>query len=285
MAYILKNFLPVLKNYQQAIADSVVMLMKDCPPESSGIRKELLVATRHLWASDFKSSFVPHIDVLLNEKVLVGTGVTSRETLRPLAHSFLADLLHHVRNDLSKDQLSRIVYTYSRNLHDFSFAPQIQTMCSKLLLNLIDCITNLHNKEDGTKEDGRALLMKILDAFASKFTSIHLSLPLISKYYGKKKTPLKKPDAGTSFVPEPEMFLEYEYMHPIKAYQGPFDQSQDVVKGLPRMVDICLNAINLLTVCCLFTTRNSVLVQESRERHQDHLVRVAELQPAATQHG
>jgi transformation/transcription domain-associated protein len=157
--------------------------------------------------------------------------------------------------ELSREQLTRIVYTYSRNLHDFSFAPQIQTMCSKLLLNLIDCITQLHNKdrEEGLgRDDGwylnswgrlrhpltrppsfpaRGLLMKILDAFASKFTSIHVSLPLISRYYGKKKTAIKRADAGPGFVPEPEMFLEYEYMHPIKAYLGPYDQSQDVIKG------------------------------------------------------
>lgn len=82
VAYILKNFMGTLKAHQQAVADSVVMLMKDCPPEAPGIRKELLVATRHLWASDFRTSFVPHIDILLNEKVLVGTGVTSREALR-----------------------------------------------------------------------------------------------------------------------------------------------------------------------------------------------------------
>jgi transformation/transcription domain-associated protein len=82
VAYILKNFLQILKPRQEEIAHAVVLLMHDCPSESSGIRKELLVATRHLWASEFKSSFVSHIDELLDEKVLVGIGVTSKETLR-----------------------------------------------------------------------------------------------------------------------------------------------------------------------------------------------------------
>ncbi|KXS11669.1 hypothetical protein M427DRAFT_158085 [Gonapodya prolifera JEL478] len=228
IAYILRNFIQNLKPYQQKIAEGVMALMKDCPPEMSAIRKELLVATRHIWASEFRSSFVPHIDTLLNEKVVVGTGVTSRETLRPLAHSFLADLLHHVRMELSPVQLSRIVYTYARNLHDFSFAPQIQTMCSKLLLNLIDCI----DKHSASKDDSRKLFIKILDAFATKLTSIVTAYPLILKYNSRKKALSNKRTEDEKFVPEPDMYLELEFLHPIKSYQGPFDSSQDVVKEM-----------------------------------------------------
>ncbi|KAA0197800.1 hypothetical protein HAZT_HAZT001767 [Hyalella azteca] len=41
--------------------------------------------------------FVPHIDRLFDEKLLFGSGWTAHETLRPLAYSTLADLVHHVR--------------------------------------------------------------------------------------------------------------------------------------------------------------------------------------------
>ena len=44
--------------------------------------QELLIATRHMLSSDFRTAFVPFIDMLLDEKVLVGSGVTSREALR-----------------------------------------------------------------------------------------------------------------------------------------------------------------------------------------------------------
>ena len=90
---------------------------------------------------------MPKIDILLNEKVLVGTGVTSHETLRPLAYSMLADLVHHVRAELTPAQLAKTVYIYSRNLHDQSLASSIQTMCAKLLLNLVDCIVRIPNGE------------------------------------------------------------------------------------------------------------------------------------------
>jgi transformation/transcription domain-associated protein len=61
----------------------------------------------------------------------------------------LADLVHHVRHQLSPAQLARTVYIYSRNLHDPNLAAGIQTMCSKLLLNLVDCIIDIPSKTQG----------------------------------------------------------------------------------------------------------------------------------------
>lgn len=44
--------------------------------------KELLVATRHILSTEFRNSFIDKIELLLDEEVLVGAGVTARETLR-----------------------------------------------------------------------------------------------------------------------------------------------------------------------------------------------------------
>ena len=68
---------------------------------------------------------------------------------RPLAFSMLADLIHHIRADLSPAQLERTIYIYSCNLHDNTMIPSIQTMCAKLLLNLIECIINVPDKKKG----------------------------------------------------------------------------------------------------------------------------------------
>jgi transformation/transcription domain-associated protein len=61
----------------------------------------------------------------------------------------LADLLHHVRAELDSTQLRRTIAIYSANLHDESLAPSIQTMCAKLLLNLVDRIIKLPDLKDG----------------------------------------------------------------------------------------------------------------------------------------
>ncbi|KAI7852465.1 hypothetical protein BDC45DRAFT_550494 [Circinella umbellata] len=182
LAYILRSYNQVLRPYQNQIPEFVLRLLRECPPESSATRKELLVATRHILSTDFRQSFVSKIDLLLNEKVLIGTGVTSHDTLRPLAYSMLADLVHHIRSDLTPQQLLRTVCIYSRNLHDATLAPSIQTMCGKLLLNLIDCIIKIPSKEEG-----RALLMRILDAFASKFAALNIQFKSCLRHYKKKK--------------------------------------------------------------------------------------------------
>ncbi|KAG2237337.1 hypothetical protein INT48_009070 [Thamnidium elegans] len=182
LAYILRSYTTLLRPYQHQIPDFVLRLLRECPAESSATRKELLVATRHILSTDFRTSFVPKIDLLLNEKVLIGTGVTAHDILRPLAYSMLADLIHHIRAELSAAQLSRTIYIYSRNLHDATLAPSIQTMCGKLLLNLIDCIMKINDKSEG-----RELLMRILDAFASKFEALNTQFDACVKQYKKKK--------------------------------------------------------------------------------------------------
>ncbi|KAG1145231.1 hypothetical protein G6F37_006937 [Rhizopus arrhizus] len=182
LAYILRSYTSLLRPYHNQIPEFVLRLLRECPPESSATRKELLVATRHILSTDFRTAFVPKIDLLLNESVLIGTGVTAHDTLRPLAYSMLADLVHHIRAELTPAQISRTIYIYSRNLHDPTLAPSIQTMCGKLLLNLIDCIMKIEDKVQG-----RALLIRILDAFANKFEALNIQFNACVKQYKKKK--------------------------------------------------------------------------------------------------
>ena len=70
--------------------------------------------------------FFSKIDHLLDESVLIGSGRTCFETLRSLAYSTLADLVHDVRDKLNLGQLARIVYLFSRNIHDHTLPLGIQ---------------------------------------------------------------------------------------------------------------------------------------------------------------
>ena len=65
---------------------------------------------------------------------------SSLPTLRPLAYSILADLVHHIRTYLTLPNLSLAVHVFSRNVHDDSLPVSIQTMSCKLLLNLVESI-------------------------------------------------------------------------------------------------------------------------------------------------
>lgn len=68
---------------------------------------------------------------------------------RPLVYSTLADLVHHVRQSLPMSELSMAVNLFSKNVHDESLLSSIQTMSCKLLLNLVDCIRQKSEQENG----------------------------------------------------------------------------------------------------------------------------------------
>lgn len=121
--------------------------------------------------------------------------------LRPLAYSTLADLVHHVRGDLTFPQLLRVVQLFARNIHDATLPFNIQTMSAKLLLNLVEVIARKSTDMEGKKSiltctdynngrlistfwfflfaAGRALLVRILDNFVNRFSSLKRSIPAI----------------------------------------------------------------------------------------------------------
>ncbi|GAA6004124.1 hypothetical protein JCM10207_002438 [Rhodosporidiobolus poonsookiae] len=166
LAYIHRVSASSLSIYLNVLPEIAVRLLKDCPSEAVAMKRDLIIATRHILQSELRSAFLTQIDTLLDEHVLTGNSVTGHENLRPLAFSMLADLIHHCRADLTLPQLSRVVHTYCANVHDPTLASAIQTMCSKLLLNLIDPIA--------TKEPQEAvkILQRILLAFVTRMEAM-----------------------------------------------------------------------------------------------------------------
>ncbi|WFC97412.1 transcription-associated protein 1 [Malassezia yamatoensis] len=167
LAYVLRGSAPIVRQYAQLLPEVNVRLLKDCPPENAVTRKELLVATRHILSTDFRENFVGQIDTLLDERVLLGSGVTARELQRPLVVSMLADLMHHVRQELTTDQIVRVINLHAQLLHDPTLAPSIQTMCVKLLLNLMETIVVKH------ADRCVPMLRGIFQTFLAKLPELH----------------------------------------------------------------------------------------------------------------
>ncbi|KAF2790408.1 hypothetical protein K505DRAFT_251218 [Melanomma pulvis-pyrius CBS 109.77] len=181
LAYLLRVYAQQLNDFLPTLPDIVVRLLKDCPREKSGARKELLVAIRHIINFNFRKIFLKKIDELLDERTLIGDGLTVYETMRPLAYSMLADLIHHLRDSLSKEQIRRTVEVYTKNLHDTFPGTSFQTMSAKLLLNMAECIAKLE-----PKEDARYFLIMILNAIGDKFAAMnrqyHNAVKLSAQY-------------------------------------------------------------------------------------------------------
>ncbi|KAJ1978693.1 transcription-associated protein 1, partial [Dimargaris xerosporica] len=188
LAFSLRNFSKAIQPYKQDLPTIVIHLLQDCPSEAASTRRELLIALRHILATDLRTAFVSKIDVLLSAEILIGRGVTSRETLRSIAFSTLADLVHHIRADLSPTQLARAVRMYADNLHDTTLASGIQSMSAKLLINLIDCIVAIPDKSVA-----RQLLMQIFTTFTYKLESLSVQFVRVEHQYHQKSEALAQP--------------------------------------------------------------------------------------------
>ena len=173
LTYLLRGFGEHMKLHEDRIATNVIALMTTCPRESVSSRKELLVATRHILATEFRKGFFRHIDSLLDERILMGTyhRHSDQNVLNPLGYSTLADLVHHVRSILSMRQLSRVVYMFSRVLHDVSMDLPMtnQVTAVRLLLSIVEII---YQNKDPNPQVGRDLLDRILDALVNKLRSL-----------------------------------------------------------------------------------------------------------------
>jgi transformation/transcription domain-associated protein len=157
--------------------------------------------------TELRTKFVPHMEKLFDEDILLGKGWTTHESLRPLAYSTLADLVHHVRQSLPLSDLARAVALFSKNVHDESLPTSIQTMSCKLLLNLVECIKARSEQENAAT--GRELLMRMMEVFVLKFKTVaKLQLPvLMAKHKG-----LQQPQTPTIT----EMTIKLEPQQDIK---------------------------------------------------------------------
>ncbi|KAI1339027.1 FAT domain-containing protein [Xylariaceae sp. FL0016] len=184
LAYLLRQYSSQLADFLPTLPEIVVRLLKDCPREKSAARKELLVAIRHIINFNFRKIFLPKIDELLEEKTLIGDGLTVYDNMRPLAYSMLADLIHHVRDSLTPEQIRKTVDVYTRNLQDNFPGTSFQTMSAKLLLNMAECIAKMPNKVDA-----RHYLLMILNAIGDKFAAMNRQHPnavKLSKLYAQQ---------------------------------------------------------------------------------------------------
>ncbi|KAI5754015.1 hypothetical protein M8J77_005069 [Diaphorina citri] len=195
LAYLVRFYQDILNKHSQLLVDGVLNLLLLCPSEVTSMRKELLIAARHILQTDFRTNFVPHMSQLFEEDFQLGSGWTTHESLRPLVYSTLADLVHHVRQLLPMSDLIKAVHLFSKNIHDETLPTTIHTMSCKLLLNLVDFIRtkNQAEIEQGRIGDniGQELLERMLETMVLKFKTIaKLQLPVLT---AKAKTQLALP--------------------------------------------------------------------------------------------
>ncbi len=117
-------------------------------------------------------------ETLLDDELLFGVGYTAGSVMRPLVYSTIADLVHHIRLDLSAETILRVIDIYARCFHDPSLPYGIQTMSAKLLLNLMDCV----NGEKMDPQMRRPVTMKILSILLCKYRRLARIVEEVNKH-------------------------------------------------------------------------------------------------------
>ena len=83
---------------------------------------------------------MPHLSELFDESLFCSSGYTASESLRSSAYSVVSDLVHHVRKELSYEDLCKAIQYISKGIHDPSLNINLQHMCCKVLLSLMETI-------------------------------------------------------------------------------------------------------------------------------------------------
>lgn len=207
LAYLLRGFANSLQEILPSLPDTTVRLLQDVPRAHTATRKELLVAIRHIINFPFRNIFLPIILPLLDARTLVADSLTADISLRPLAYTMLADLIHHVREQLSPEQISRVVMVYVGHLtgDDGVEVPgtSYQTMSAKLLLNMGECMSKIDDKKEA-----RYLMMTVLNGIANKFASMNCAYP------NAVKLSLQQQEAGFGVDASAENYLAHHDSKP-----------------------------------------------------------------------
>ncbi|RPD67165.1 atypical/PIKK/TRRAP protein kinase [Lentinus tigrinus ALCF2SS1-7] len=172
----------------EKLALALLRLFQDCPAMAISARKELIPLLRHLTTTNHKRALLPHIEKLLDERVLLGTSVGGREIFRASLFTAVADLLHHLRADLTPVNISRVFAVYVQHLHNPFLSTHAHLISAKMIFNLVEVeITK------DTHQNAARVLNTLLEAGVDKVDS------LVSVQVEKLSRRAKDKDAPNDF--------------------------------------------------------------------------------------
>ena len=142
VSYIIRAHSDFMRQHESAIVRSLHSLVLRCPDDSTSIRKDLLISLKALVSSDLKKALFVYINDIINEEFLLGLGGPVRQShLRPLAFSVMIDCVYTSKEMLNVNQLTRVVHLFCSNLHDQTLQMSIQVASVRIVLTLVDLIS------------------------------------------------------------------------------------------------------------------------------------------------
>ncbi|MFH4983635.1 hypothetical protein AB6A40_010344 [Gnathostoma spinigerum] len=172
------NMADVMNSHSSSLVQGMLQLMENIPADNLGMRRELIITVKSFFSCEMRTKFIPILPRLFNESLLMGSGFTVNDQMRTSVYSMLADLVHHLRCHLSYVMLCCSVYVFSKSIHDQSLPSYVQSMCCKLIMNLIESF--IANEKNHPDQPCRDLLFCILENYVRKFKVIaEFHVPLL----------------------------------------------------------------------------------------------------------
>ncbi|KAI0053544.1 FAT-domain-containing protein [Auriscalpium vulgare] len=214
LAYILRGSGEQYESYGDTLLLASLRLLQDIPANAIAARRDFMIVFRHLLGTPYRRALLPQIDKLFDEKVLLGTGAGSRESLRATAFAAVADLVHHLRNDLSARQLSHIINVYSRLIHNPCLPNSVHTLSGKMMFNLVETVL-----AKDTPAGATMVLTTLLETCVDKLESVTGVLQEVTDRLERSK-------AGE---PESSKIYAIEKARPVAAAIYAVEKAEDVL--------------------------------------------------------
>ncbi|CAG9462087.1 unnamed protein product [Pedinophyceae sp. YPF-701] len=193
LTFLLKQYPAMFAERHKDICDAVVYMLETCP-DSIQVRKELLIATRHIvndkGSPGLHASFFPHVATLMKETTLLGCFAkelphATSSGLLPLAYSLLAEIVHYMREELTFDMIVANICLFEGHVHTLTMTISIQSTCIRLLLNLVQ--TLFHLRQPGATDPeaqrrhtrGRELIQSVFKCYLGRMSALAQRTPAL----------------------------------------------------------------------------------------------------------
>jgi hypothetical protein len=184
-----------LRSFDTVIAKSCIRLLKSIPVSNINVRRELILNLRsYLYSPESAAAYIPYIDELFDDTIIVGIGKSAHEVLRPIVVSALADFVNTIRDRIPVEKLKRIFGYFCGTMSDSELPVATQYTSARIILNLIDYFFNRGGSRGGASAgtasrknpaalapvslpDGPEILREVLRSLIEKFSSLILFMP------------------------------------------------------------------------------------------------------------
>ena len=207
IAFQLRQLQDHLRPHAHALAAAMSRLLVGCP-EAVGVRKELLVATRHVLSSphgaDVRSALLSpcHVATLLDEDTILGPSLAGQEAMRMLGMQLMSEVASHLetpapqalptpgaaatptsREPLSEAQLQVIVRRYAACLRDPGAGAYSHALVCRMLMTTVEFLyapRRRHAGDEAVRNAAFDLLGEVHAVLAARVAALAVQAPSIA---------------------------------------------------------------------------------------------------------